>query len=191
MNSYYENQGHITYLTFEVEDSEALDTMSLGMITNNKIPGLAPCVFTQMDSTKYLKYNVSSKLSLQQFFSGAIKKSTLISVFEGIADAVIDAEDYMIDARSFVFDTNYVFIDVSSTDVVMVCLPLMSTVTDESVIHSFFKNIMFTTQFDQSENCGYVAKLINYLNSVQRFSIGDFKNFLQTIKDGNYSANNQ
>lgn len=63
----YENQGASTYLVYEVKESDVVDSLSLGMLTNNKIQGLAQTLFTQMNETRYIKYNVSSKISVRQF----------------------------------------------------------------------------------------------------------------------------
>lgn len=42
---------------------------------------------------------------------------------------------------------------------------------------------MFSTQFDSSEDCGYVAKIINYLNSSDNFSLKDFKAVIRTLSN--------
>ena len=69
---HYENQGTQTYLVYSLNNQDFIDSMSLGMLTNNKIPGLAAAIFTQMDATKYIKYNVSAKISVRQFFEGQV-----------------------------------------------------------------------------------------------------------------------
>ncbi len=187
MNFTYENQGHITYLTYEISPEDMVDTMSLGMITNNKIAGLASCIFTQMDTNRYIKYNVSSKISVQQFFSGATSKKHLLNIFEGIATAILNSEDYMIDLKSIVLDLDYIFTDVSNCEVSLICLPIQKNDNIAINLNAFFKNIMFTTQFDQTENCDYVAKIINYLNAAPTISLVDFKELLLSLKnDGEY-----
>lgn len=183
----FENQGTNTYLVYKISADDNLDTMSLGMLTNNKIPGLAPTLFTQMDATKYIKYNVSGKISVSQFFSGPVNRKRLVGVFSGIVDAMLSAEDYMIDTNSIILDLDYIFADVSSCESILICLPIL-TEKEPIDIERFFKNIMFSTQFDQTENCDYVAKIINYLNSSPVFSLTDFKALLDGIKS-NASSN--
>ena len=180
----FENQGTNTYLVYEVGAEDTLDNMSLGMLTNNKIPGLASTLFTQRDSTKYVKYNVSAKISVSQFFSGAVNKKRLIGVFSGIVDAMLSAEDYMIDPNSILLDLDYIFADVSSCECVLICLPILKD-NEQINLAKFFKDIMFSTQFDQTENCDYVAKIINYLNSAPVFSLENFKSLLVEIKNDN------
>ncbi len=180
----FENQGTNTYLVYEIEQVDNLDTMSLGMLTNNKISGLASTVFTQIDDTKYIKYNVSSKVSVKQYFSGPVNKKRLLGVFKGIVDAMLSAEDYMIDINTILMDLDYIFTDVSTCETVLICLPIVSDANENINLGSFFKDIMFNTQFDQTENCDYIAKIINYLNSAPTFSLVDFKSVLESISNG-------
>ena len=181
MNVQFENQGTATYLVYKIEPDDVLDNMSLGMITNNKIPGFAPAIFTQMDDLKFIKFNVSSKVSANQFFTGQVNKKRLLGVFRGIMNAMVSAEDYMIDSKAIMMDLEYIFADVSTCETVLICLPI-NVETREVVepVH-FFKNIMFSTQFDQTENCDYVAKIINYLNSSSTFSATKFKELLDGL----------
>lgn len=181
MSFSFENQGTHTYLVYTVGGDDAIDSMSLGMLTNNKIHGLAQTLFTQMDATKYIKYDVSAKISVKQFFTGQVNKKRLVGVFNGIVDAMLSAEDYMIDVNSILLDLDYIFADVSTCETVLVCLPIVSDDLSNRDLGAFFKNIMFTTQFDQTENCDHVAKIINYLNSSPVFSLADFKKLLENI----------
>ena len=186
MDFTYENQGTNTYLVYEIKADDQIDSMSLGMLTNNKIAGFAPTFFTQMDAQKFIKYNVSAKVSVKQFFNGAVNKKRLLGVFEGIVDGLLSAEDYMIDPSSIVLDLDYIFADVSTCEASLICLPVSSNnATDLSM---FFKNIMFTTQFDQTENCDHVAKIINFLNGSPVVSLTDLKKLLESIKGTAQSA---
>lgn len=100
MDFSYENQGANTYLVYEIKEGDSIDTLSLGMLTNNSIPGLTRALFTQMDEKRYIKYNVSSKVSMQQFFGGVVNRKRLLGVFSGITEGFLSAEDYMIDTSS-------------------------------------------------------------------------------------------
>ena len=180
MNFTYETQGTNTFLVYSVKAEESIDSMSLGMLTNNNIPGLAPTLFTQMDSDKYIKYNVSAKISVKQFFEGQVNKKRLLGVFNGIVNAMMSAEDYMIDTNTIILDLDYIFADVSSCDTVLICLPIIGT-NSSTDLSAFFKNIMFSTQFDQTENCDHVAVIINYLNSAPIFSLSEFKKVLDGL----------
>lgn len=183
MSFIFENQGNGSHLVYELSRNEELDTMSLGMLSNNKIPGLIPLLFTRMNLTEYIKYNVSSKISMRQFFTGTVNKKQLLGVFRGIAEAMISAEEYMINPANIILDTDYIFSDVSTCETVLICLPVKGAVNQVD-LKSFFRDIMFNTQFDQAENCDHVAKIINYLNSSAAFSVYEFKRLLDKIASG-------
>lgn len=181
MNVTFENQGPNTFMVYEIQAEDELDSMSLGMLTNNKIPGFAATSFTQMDATKYIKYNVSSKVSAAQLFNGPVNKKRLMGVFSGIVNAMLSAEEYMIDPASVLLDLDYIFTDVSTCETVLICLPVMQDALKNVDLGMFFKNVIFRTQFDQTENCDHVAQIINYLNSTPILSLGDFKAVLDNL----------
>ena len=184
MSFTYENQGNNTYLVYKIGASDNVDTMSLGMITNNKIDGIVPTLFTQSDTDRFIKYNISAKVSAKEFLSGVVNKKRLLGVFISVLKAIKSTEEYMIDARSLLIDLEHIYVDVSKCDAMLVCLPLVRQ--NESVnIPMFFKQIMFSTQFDQNENCDYVAQIINYLNSTPVFSVDAFEKLLMDINADN------
>lgn len=184
MSFTYENQGNNTYLVYKIGASDNVDTMSLGMITNNKIDGIVPTLFTQSDTDRFIKYSISAKVSAKEFLSGVVNKKRLLGVFISVLKAIKSTEEYMIDARSLLIDLEHIYVDVSKCDAMLVCLPLVRQ--NESVnIPMFFKQIMFSTQFDQNENCDYVAQIINYLNSTPVFSVEAFEKLLMDIDADN------
>lgn len=189
MNFKFENQGTNTYLVYEVKSDDIINTMSLGMLINNKISGLASTVFTQMNTTKYIKYDVSTKISAKQIFNGIVNKKRLLGVFSGIIDALLSAEDYMIDMENIILDLDYIFSDVTTCDTVLICLPIEMQNQYSKDLGLFFRNIIFSTQFDQTENCDYVAKIISYLNSMSMFSLSNFKRLLDDIKSKEINNN--
>lgn len=177
----FENQGAYSYLVYEIGEDDIVDSLSLGMITNNKIHGIAQALYTQMDDKKFVKYNISTKVSLEQFFVGAVNRKRLLGVFSSIAAALISAEDYMIDSNSLLLDLKYIFADVSTCEAVLICLPIVDMEKVPTDLGMFFKNIMFTTQFDQTEKCDYVGYILNYLNGTMKFSLVEFKQLVDGL----------
>ena len=164
--------------------------MTLGMLTNNKIPGLVPTTFTQMDKDKYIKFNVSAKVSASQFLSGTVKRKQLLGMFRGITEAMVAAEDYMLDKNDICLNADYIFADVSTCDSLLICLPvkasdggspLAETAEKNEGPVEFFRNIMFTTRFDRTEDCGYVAGIMNYLNTTSVTDMRDMKQILDGL----------
>lgn len=179
MNGFsYENQSTITYLVYSLSKDESVDSMSLGMLTNNRIAGLVPAIFSQMDANRYIRYNVSAKITAKQFLTGSVNRKRLLGVLKGIVDGILSAEDYMIDTNSIILDLDYIYVNVTSCEAVLVCLPIVGIKHSTNDIGSFIKSIMVNTQFDSSENSDHIAKIFNFLNSTPVFSIEEFKKLL-------------
>jgi hypothetical protein len=177
----YETQGTNTYFVYKLRPEDEIDTISLNMMKNNKINGLAPVVYTQMDEDRYLKFNISSKVALEEFLHGFVTKKNLVDSFAGIVNAAIDMEEYMMDTSSFILDKSDIFIDVSTHEVAIINLPISNIEKDDVDLGLFFKNIIFDTQFDQNENGDYVGKIINYLNTSSVFSPVGFKTLIESL----------
>ena len=172
----YENQGQNTYLVYQFDD-RPIDTMALGMLTNNKIKGFAPAIYTEIDNQKFIKYNVSSHVTLSKLFMGDVRKMRLLKTFVNIVDAMQMLDAYMLDRRTIMLDRDYIYVDASTSDVSMICVPVVDEFApiDE---REFFKNIIFSVSFAANENGDYVARILAYLNSVELFQLQDFKKML-------------
>ncbi len=174
-----ETVGANTYLVYRIAEQDVLDSMSLGMLTHNNINGFASTTFTQVNAEQYIKYNISSKISVKQLFEGAVNKRRLLGVLSGILEAMLAAEDYMIDVKSLILDTEYIFTDVTSCKTIVLCLPIETG--HQNDVSLFFKNLIFNLQFDRTENCDHVTELINYLNANPILSPYDFKELLDKL----------
>ncbi len=175
----FETQGSNTFLVYEMGELEQLDSMTMGMVGNNKLEGVIPFQYTQMDKQRLLKYNVSSRVSLAQYLSGIVNKKRLIGVMESLATAVLNAQEYMLEANSFVWDKDYIFVDVSTAKAELVCVPVMKQEKPVE-LELVFKDMFFGIQFDQTENCDYIAKLLSFFNANTHFSLQDF---LKLVKE--------
>ena len=175
----YENQGQNTYLVYQFDD-RPIDTMALGMLTNNKIKGFAPAIYTEIDNQKFIKYNVSSHVTLSKLFMGDVRKMRLLKTFVNIVDAMQMLDAYMLDRRTIMLDRDYIYVDASTSDVSMICVPVVDEFApiDE---REFFKNIIFSVSFAANENGDYVARILAYVNSVELFQLQDFKKMLEGL----------
>lgn len=183
MNFKYENQGAITYKVCEAGEHEQIDGVTLGMLTNNKIAGLAPTLYTQIDTLKIIKYNISAKTAAADIFTTSVDKKRLCGIFIGILEAVLSVEEYMIDLRTIMFDLDSIYVDLSSSETYLICVPVEGGLKDINLVN-FFKEIMMSLTFDNSENSDYIGEIIKYLNSHSVLNPTDFKLRLEEIISG-------
>ena len=51
----YETQDDSKFLVYEKTTADVIDTMALGMLSNNMIEGIVPFIYAQADDTVYMK----------------------------------------------------------------------------------------------------------------------------------------
>ena len=176
-----ENAGPRTWLVYRLDDA-VRDTTTMGMITHNRIPGLLPAIFSQADTQKYVKYDISSRVPAQQILSGTVSRREIMGIFKGITDAMTAAEDYMIAPSSLVYDTARIYTDMQSCSTQMVCLPVCEKTREPVDLLLFFKEILYRSRYAETEDNSYVAKLISHLNGLSRFSAAEFSAFLRSME---------
>lgn len=182
MSFTYENQGSKSYLVYHFEKQEDIDSVGLGMITNNRINGLAQSVFMRLDDECQVKYDITSKVSAKQVFTGVVDKKIVLGVLNGIADAFLAGDDYMIDTSNILFNMDYIYVNVSTGETYLIYLPVNNG-GGENNPENIIKAILFSSQFNQNENCDYVAKIINYVNSSQMLNLKEFKELLRFVEN--------
>lgn len=178
----YEEQGAYTWLVYCMEEDEEIDSLSLGMLAKNNIPGIMPIVYTPLNNKGYIKYNVSSRISAKDFLTGMVNRERILGVFSGIINGMTSAESYMLDPGSIILDLEYIFVNVSTIETHMVCVPIQAGEQKHIDLAGFFRNILFSVQFEPSENFEYVTQMVNYLNSTHLFSLGEFKKLVDKLR---------
>ena len=169
------------YLTVEITPEYVIDSMTLGMITNNVIKGYAKASVTQLNNIKYVKYHVGTAVSISEYLKSEIRRVGLLSVFGGICEALVSAEEYMIDPGSIELNVDRIYVDSKTFDVYMVCVPVAGESLNASDLKQLFKTVLFSAQFASNENNAYIGKLLNYLNQPKDFDIGDFRKLINSI----------
>lgn len=182
-NFTYENQEASSFLVYQLRKEEQLDTVGMGMLSNNQIPHILPVLYTQINENRYLRYAVPSRIPLDSFLDGMVSRERLLNVLTSICEAIEESQAYMLDSSMLVLDKRYIFANVTTGEVAMVYLPVLEQTKDNFELCDFFKKIMFGTQFDSSEDCSYIATIINQLNKNGNFLVTDFKKMLQTLQN--------
>lgn len=184
----YETQGASTYLVCELEPTEQLDSLTLGMLTNNHIPGLAPVIHTEMNGQRFLKYNISAKVASNQFFGGSMNKQRALTAFKNILDALCSADEYMIEQNCFSVIPEHVYLNVSNCESALICIPVGSDKNINTEVAALFKQILFTTQFDANEDANFITEMISYLNNGATFNVYGFRDLVVKLQTTNGAA---
>lgn len=183
-----ENQGSDVNLVYEVGEEEKVDSFAKGMLQNNDIEGVMKPAFMQKDAQQYVKYNVTSRLPLSEYFQGKLTKEKIASMFLSMASALENAEEYMLMPESFLLDTEHVYVDLSKKEASLIYLPIENFSQGDS-LKDFCKKILLDGVFEEYEDLSYVGKILNFFNQNKGESPEQIKKFMKGLLDeGNVLA---
>lgn len=176
----YETQDDSKFLVYEKTTADVIDTMALGMLSNNVIEGIVPFIYAQADDAVYMKYNISNLASLEECCAGVLRRKKVLDILGSFAEAVAGAEEYMLESSSFVLDLAHIYVEPSENRVFLIVLPIER---EEVPLAVFLRNLVIGMQYDQRENGNYIAALINFFNSDKAFSVNEFQELVQKLKE--------
>lgn len=173
-----ENQEKNTYLVYCVENDEKVDSVARGMLQNNSIDGLLNPAFVQKDEKQYLKYDITSKPALTEYFKEKMTKQRVRNLFQSFFSGMETAEEYMLMPEGFIFDMEHVYVDALSGKASLLYLPLEEPPKKQD-IRAFFKDMLTEMFYDENENLDYVGRLMNYFNQAEDFCMAGLNGALE------------
>lgn len=175
-----ETQGLNTFRVCEISMETPIDTAGLGMIITNKIPGLCNVSSLQLDNKQFIRYNISSQISLQQFFGEKVDKKSFLTILHNILEIMENMEDYMLEPRMLLLDKAEMYINVSTLQMNLIYYPIVEECA-EFDLYTFVKELIMSTQFDTEEKDNYVTVLISYLNHMEQVTISGLKMYVHNL----------
>lgn len=171
-----------TRLVYTLRENEQVMKFTNGMLSNNNIKGIPGYSIQAEQNTRRLIYNIPASMSLATLMKQNLTKNAVIAVLRNIADVIQRAEDYMLNISSLYLDIDYVFVDLRTLSVYLICIPtnVQCTTTFKELIRSMFLNGVI----DLSEDATYPQRINNYLNMNNTIVPSELKRFLDTIGSG-------
>lgn len=157
-----ERQGNYTSLVYKMEPQESYDSLEKGMLENNRVDGILPISFTQMDDDRYLRYNISNLISLEDYIKGTVTKKTFLNIILSILNALETAEEYLINPSHLLIMEQYIYVNQADSKAMLVCLPTEG----ENVwnLTEFFRQIILRANYSSEEGNDYVLYLLRHFN---------------------------
>lgn len=174
-----ETQDAASFLVYKKREQDVIDTIAKGMISNNKLEGIIPFVYVQVDDEVYFKYNISAKDTLKQHFSGTVKKKMLLELLGKLMDVFLLANDYMLETSSFVLDSSYIFVNANTSQLFLIVLPIIREA--DMQLADFVKELLNSVQLDPAEDGSYAKELFRFLELHSFFSAHDFKELTERL----------
>lgn len=108
---YFKDLNH-NYLIIKEGLKEEEKSYQHNMITANRMKHLLECKIRYVDEECHFYYEISSKQSLYSLFAGkVIGYEQLRHLFEHMQEALSELENYMLDSRRLVLQTEYIFVE--------------------------------------------------------------------------------
>lgn len=164
----YENQGTYTFLIYTADSDEVMDTVAVGMTTNNKLEGIISPGIQQKNMTMVCKYNITSMTALEDVLLGVINRKKLIALLESMTKSLLYAQQYLLSEEDFLLDTAHIYVDASTGQASLIAKPVI--MPGGSSYQNFIKVVLNSVISDESEDCTYIVKIRNYVNRRDGFS---------------------
>ncbi len=181
----YKNDAAASYLVVQMDSNSTLEQYQVEMIAHNPSPRILPFVIEQNNGEIYVRYNITSKLSLNQFLHRRkLTKNELLFILREIAETILGSKNYFLWEESFLLSKDYIYINPESLKVSMVYIPIVS----EQNISEAFRNFVITliantVKLEDAGGDNYVIKILNYLKD-QTFNIVEFRKLISEIYIG-------
>jgi len=170
-------------LIYKATKDDSIDSISLRMLLNNQIMGISQLTHKQKNNEDYFIYDISHKSTIRDLFESPLDKKKLLDVLTGILTVISSAEEYILESSRFVFELDYIFIDVSTFETQMIYLPVDTYKKTEAEVVEFFKSLI-NVAFNPLESDDYMHQIMIFLNRQTTSLPQDFNAmFKEMLKD--------
>lgn len=185
-----ETYGLDTFRVCEITVGTPLDTVGLGMLLNNKIQGLCQVSDVKIDNKEYIRYNISSQISLRQLFMSKTDKKRFLTVVRNILATIDGIQDYMLEPAMLLLELEEIYVNVGTLQTDLIYYPVLTEKRSFDV-KQFLKDMIMGMEYDSTERDNYVTLLINYLNSKADITVAELRQYINQLLVGDTEASMQ
>ena len=167
------NIGSEKYLSYILNDDCEFDEELLDYLEENRIPELIDIIYEEDDENDYLTYNVTGRTTVDALLSNTVNAEKILGIIRGVASGIVNLRDLGIPASYVVLHKEFTYVNPVTYDVGMLCVPVESEANINAEFRMFAKDLLTSVIYDDSEDCNYVAKLLNLLNA-DKFTVRNF-----------------
>lgn len=169
--------GHQVVATFGVDDT--FDSVVWGMISHNQVPHVAPASRSTIDATTVVRYDVAGSVPLVGLVDRPLRREQVLALVSGVLETLLEADRYMIDQHAFLVTREHLYVDPSSCEPVLLCLPVREREPDD--VATVLRDALLQLWIDREEDRAYVAELVNVLTAAG--SGADLRVLARAVKD--------
>jgi len=120
----YNSLGTSTSLVLKLDQNDSIDSLAIGMMTNNEIQGFLPVRTRYINSEIYLYYDVSSLTPLSSAYHVLCQDKYLMHFLLSFCRLVKECDAYLLDTNKFLLSPEYFYMQMSTADAYAVYLPV-------------------------------------------------------------------
>lgn len=176
------NIGSEKYLSYILNDDCEFDEELLDYLEENKIPELIDIIYEEDDENDYLTYNVTGRTTVVALLSNTVNAEKILGIVRGVASGIVNLRDLGIPASYVILHKGFTYVNPVTYDVGMLCVPVEADANINAEFRTFVKDILTSVKYDDSEDCNYVARLLNLLNT-DKFTVRNFYSQLTELME--------
>ena len=176
------NIGSEKYLSYILNDDCEFDEELLDYLEENKIPELIDIIYEEDDENDYLTYNVTGRTTVDALLSNTVNAEKILGIVRGVASGIVNLRDLGIPASYVILHKGFTYVNTVTYDVGMLCVPVEADANINAEFRTFVKDILTSVKYDDSEDCNYVARLLNLLNT-DKFTVRNFYSQLTELME--------
>lgn len=144
------------------ETGEETESYITRMMTENQVQGLLACECRRMDQKKLYYYDITSKISLaEKCRFKKVKGSEALLVIQGLLQALVQLEEYLIPADQICLDWNYIYLDPATGQPSFCCLPTVEKELEEG-IRELLEELLPRLDHQEQDGVSVVYELYQY-----------------------------
>lgn len=120
----YNSLGTSTSLVLKLDQNDSIDSLAIGMMTNNEIQGFLPVRTRYINNEIYLYYDVSSLTPMSSAYHVLCQDKYLMHFLLSFCRLVKECDAYLLDSNKFLLSPEYFYMQMSTADAYAVYLPV-------------------------------------------------------------------
>jgi len=157
------NIGEERYLTYTMGEECELDEQVLDYCEENNLSELVDIIYEEDDDFDYLTYDVTGKISLEDYIATEVNANKVLTVIKNIASNLISLKEQAINLSYILLNRSYIYIN-EQMELQYICLPIESDAAVAAEFKSFVRQLLANMKYDVDEDLNYVGKLLTYIN---------------------------
>ena len=127
-----EMQGNAVYMVLRLQPADEMDSLALGMLLNNRIPGLLPLSKRWEKQGFALYYTVSSLTPMQHCAGLTGDERRMTRFLRSYCQMLAECEEYLLEENGLLLEPEYVFVKAATGEIAVPYLPLLQPQTGKT-----------------------------------------------------------